>query len=101
MNLFIIYLMTIQLIYSLNYQIYYLQSQSHLLVLDSESGQSIEESELEDNCLDLFDFIEQNNVEEILQSLIDNVVPVNHCTEVITMYKEYEFVFDVLSDSHS
>ena len=58
-------------------QIEYLGSQFDHFDLDSESGQSSNESELEDNGLD--QFIEPNNVNKILQSLIDNnEIPIHH-----------------------
>ena len=48
--------------------------------LDSESGQSSDESELEDNSFD--QFVEQNNVDKIIQSLINNEIPIHHQTQV-------------------
>ena len=48
--------------------------------LDSESGQSSNEPELDDNNPD--EFVEQNNVDEIIQSLINNELPIHHCTQV-------------------
>ena len=48
--------------------------------LDSESGQSSNEPELDDNSPD--EFVEQNNVNEIIQSLIDNELPIHHQTQV-------------------
>ena len=48
--------------------------------LDSESGQSSDEPELDDNNPDKF--VEQNNVDEIIQSLINNELPIHHCTQV-------------------
>ena len=48
--------------------------------LDSESGQSSNEPELDDNSLD--EFVEQNNVDEIIQSLVNNQLPIHHCTQV-------------------
>ena len=48
--------------------------------LDSESGQSSDEPELDDNSPD--EFVEQNNVDEIIQSLINNEFPIHHHTQV-------------------
>ena len=61
-------------------QIEYLGSHFDHFDLDSESGQSSDESELDDNGLDLF--VEQNNVNEIIQSLIGNEIPIHHQTQV-------------------
>ena len=48
--------------------------------LDSESGQSSNEPELDDNNPD--EFVEQNNVDKIIQSLINNELPIHHHTQV-------------------
>ena len=48
--------------------------------LDSESGQSSNEPELDDNSPD--EFVEQSNVNEIIQSLIGNELPIHHHTQV-------------------
>ena len=48
--------------------------------LDAESGQSSNEPELDDNSPD--EFVEQNNVDEIIQSLINNELPIHHHTQV-------------------
>ena len=48
--------------------------------LDSESGQSSDEPELDDNNPD--EFVEQNNVDKIIQSLINNKLPIHHRTQV-------------------
>ena len=48
--------------------------------LDSESGQSSNEPELDDNSPD--EFVEQNNVNNIIQSLINNELPIHHHTQV-------------------
>ena len=48
--------------------------------LDSESGQSSDEPELDDNSPD--EFVEQNKVNKIIQSLINNELPIHHCTQV-------------------
>ena len=48
--------------------------------LDSESGQSSNEPELDDNSPDKF--VEQNNVDKIIQSLIDNELPIQYRTQV-------------------
>ena len=48
--------------------------------LDSESGQSSNEPELDDNSPD--EFVEQNNVDKIIQFLIDNNLPIHHHTQV-------------------
>ena len=61
-------------------QIEYLGSHFDHFDLDSESGQSSNESELDDNGLD--EFVEQNNVDKIIQSLIDNELPIHHHTQV-------------------
>ena len=52
--------------------------------LDLESGQSSNDSELDDNGLD--EFVEQNNVDEIIQSLIDNEFPIHHQTQVQNLH---------------
>ena len=61
-------------------QIEYLGSHFDHFDLDSESGQSSDEPELDDNGLDKF--VEQNNVNKIIQSLIDNEIPIHHWTQV-------------------
>ena len=48
--------------------------------LDSESGQSSNEPELDDNNPD--EFNEQNNVNKIIQSLIDIELPIHHHAQV-------------------
>ena len=80
-------------------QIEYLGSHFDHFDLDSESGQSSNESELNDNGLD--EFVEQNNVNKIIQSLINNEIPIHHQTQVQKLYKEYESLYEVLSYSHS
>ena len=145
-------------------QIKYLGSHFDHCDLDSESGQSSNESELDDNGLD--EFVEQNTVNKIysplstkrsqsicfwcniqfllcrmsnqifgfsfwsfriwaikqwvrvgwqwpwwicwtkhcqqnLQSLINNEIPIHHQTQVQKLYKEYKFIYEVLSYSHS
>ena len=80
-------------------QIEYLGSQFDHFDLDSESGQSSNESKSEDNGLD--QFIEQNKCQQNLQSLINKEIPILHQTQVQKLYKEYEFIYEVLSYSHS
>ena len=80
-------------------QIEYLGSHFDHCDLDSESGQSSNESELDDNGLD--EFVEQNTVNQNLQSLINKEIPIHHQTQVQKLYKEYKFIYEVLSYSHS
>ena len=62
--------------------------------LDSESGQSSDEPELDDNNPD--EFVEQNNVNEIIQSLIDNELPIHHCTQVQKLHPVEEDLMIVM-----
>ena len=62
--------------------------------LDSESGQSSDEPELDDNNPD--EFVEQNNVDEIIQSLIDNELPIHHCTQVQKLHPVEEDLMIVM-----
>ena len=62
--------------------------------LDSESGQSSNEPELDDNNPD--EFVEQNNVDEIIQSLINNELPIHHCTQVQKLHPVEEYLMIVM-----
>ena len=62
--------------------------------LDSESGQSSDEPELDDNSPD--EFIEQNNVNKIIQSLIDNELPIHHRTQVQKLHPVEEDLMIVM-----
>ena len=62
--------------------------------LDSESGQSSDEPELDDNNPDKF--VEQNNVDKIIQSLIDNELPIHHCTQVQKLHPVEEDLMIVM-----
>ena len=62
--------------------------------LDSESGQSSDEPELDDNNPD--EFVEQNNVDEIIQSLIDNELPIHHRTQVQKLHPVEEDLMIVM-----
>ena len=62
--------------------------------LDSESGQSSNELELDDNYPD--EFVEQNNVDEIIQSLINNELPIHHCTQVQKLHPVEEDLMIVM-----
>ena len=75
-------------------QIEYLGSYFDHCDLDSESGQSSDESELDDNGL------EQNTVNKIYSPLSQRD-PNHHQTQVQKLYKEYEFIYEVLPYSHS
>ena len=75
-------------------QIEYLGSHFDHCDLDSESGQSSNESELDDNGLDKF--VEQNNVDKIIQSLIHNELPIHHCTQVQKLHPVEEDLMIVM-----
>ena len=62
--------------------------------LDSESGQSSDEPELDDNNPD--EFVEQNNVDKIIQSLIDNELPIHHRTQVQKLHPVEEDLMIVM-----
>ena len=62
--------------------------------LDSESGQSSDKPELDDNNPD--EFVEQNNVDEIIQSLIDNGLPIHHHTQVQKLHPVEEDLMIVM-----
>ena len=62
--------------------------------LDSESGQSSNEPELDDNNPD--EFVEQNNVDEIIQSLIDNELPIHYRTQVQMLHPVEEDLMIVM-----
>ena len=62
--------------------------------LDSESGQSSDEPELDDNSPD--EFVEQNNVNKIIQSLIDNELPIHHRTQVQKLHPVEEDLMIVM-----
>ena len=62
--------------------------------LDSESGQSSNEPELDDNSPDKF--VEQNNVDKIIQSLIDNELPIHQRTQVQKLHPVEEDLMIVM-----
>ena len=62
--------------------------------LDSESGQSSDEPELDDNNPD--EFVEQNNVDKIIQSLIDNELSIHHRTQVQKLHPVEEDLMIVM-----
>ena len=62
--------------------------------LDSESGQSTDKPELDDDSPD--EFVEQNNVNKIIQSLIDNKLPIHHCTQVQKLHPVEEDLMIVM-----
>ena len=62
--------------------------------LDSESGQLSNEPELDDDNPD--EFVEQNNVDEIIQSLINNKLPIHHRTQVQKLHPVEEDLMIVM-----
>ena len=62
--------------------------------LDSESGQSSNEPELDDSSPD--EFVEQNNIDKIIQSLINNELPIHHHTQVQKLHPVEEDLMIVM-----
>ena len=62
--------------------------------LDSESGQSSDEPELDVNNPD--EFVEQNNVDKIIQSFINNELPIHHRTQVQKLHPVEEDLMIVM-----
>ena len=80
--------------HGVEYQIVDLGSHFDHFDLDSESGQSSDEPELDDNNPD--EFVEQNNVDKIIQSLIDNELPIHHRTQVQKLHPVEEDLMIVM-----
>ena len=80
-------------------QIEYLGSHFDHCDLDLESGQSSDDSKV--GWRWPWPICWTKHCQQNLQSLVNKEIPIHHQTQLQKLYKDYEFIYEVLSYSHS